>query len=114
MTLWAVPAMMAVLFLLNPADIFRIAMLVLSVILVAATSAFAQVRFEKLHLYINFGLYGRRIKYGNLEKIEDGKRLLLWQTGAKRPWDLKMKDDDRIAFIAELRRHNPRLVVVSK
>ena len=108
-TLLIIPILLAIATILST-SVFQLVALAISIVLVILMFTQAKIVFEKSHLYINFGLYGRHIKYGDFEKIEKDGHIKLWQSGMKSPWELRMKDDDKNAFITALRKHNPKIV----
>ena len=89
----------------------RLALLIVSIILVILIFIHAKIVFEPTNLYINFGLHSKLIKYGNIEKVEVKKHIKLWRNGKKHPWELRMKDKDKAVFVAELRKRNPSIVI---
>ena len=92
-------------------DVLMIVLFLISVVLTVLLFTRANIVFEKHHLIVNHGLLDRRFKYGDIEKVEEKKHISMWLRGKKGKWELRMKEADKAAFMAELRKRNPRVIV---
>ena len=85
--------------------------LVVNVTDIALEFARTRVEFKETHFRVVFGLASKRLKYDSLDRVaQTRQRVMLWPRGKKAAWGLRMKEEDKAAFMTEFRKHNPSIV----